>query len=264
MSKHHEDAFRELATGYFRGRITRRRFIEQAAKLGISAALLSRMLPATYAAGENLVDSSPEAPNESPITKERIEFLKTKPYKGTTINVLVLKATVGDCLKYHAPKWSEATGGHVNVAEVPIDTLHQQIFSDLSTGLGRYDTYMTGAWFYGDFFVPTTPYIVEIDKFLADPRYPYWDPDQWLPSMRKLYEWNGKLYGVLFDVKAAEAATPELAQERANSLKDQLILDMHTHFLRDDTPHYDFSRHAQSCGAGRLEQGACYQGADAR
>ena len=199
MSKHHEDEFRELAAGYFQGRITRRRFIQQATKLGISAALLSRMVPATYAAGENLVDSSPESPNESPITKERIEFLKTKPYKGTTINVLVLKATVGDCLKYHAPKWAELTGGHVNVAEVPIDTLHQQIFSDLSTGLGRYDTYMTGAWFYGDFFTGKEPYIVEIEPFLKDPKHSYWEPDQWIPAMKQLYTWQGKIYGVLFD-----------------------------------------------------------------
>ena len=33
----------------------------------------------------------------------------------------------------------------------------------------------------------------------------------------------------------AEAATPAMAQERANALKDQFIMDMHTHFLRDDT-----------------------------
>ena len=49
-----------------------------------------------YAAEGNLLDSSPDYPNEAPITKERIEFLKTKPYKGQTINVLVFKATVGD------------------------------------------------------------------------------------------------------------------------------------------------------------------------
>ena len=33
----------------------------------------------------------------------------------------------------------------------------------------------------------------------------------------------------------AEAATPELAQERASALADQFIFDGHTHFLRDDT-----------------------------
>src|SRR3979490_2453343 len=44
-----------------------------------------------------------------------------------------------------------------------------------------------------------------------------------------------EVYGPLFDVTRAEAATPALAQERANALKDQFIMDMHTHFLRDDT-----------------------------
>jgi uncharacterized protein len=44
-----------------------------------------------------------------------------------------------------------------------------------------------------------------------------------------------KVYGSLFDVTAAEAATPELADERANLLQDQFIFDGHTHFLRDDT-----------------------------
>lgn len=186
-----------LVHRYLKGKIGRREFVLGGLQLGLSLAVLTRLTAPARAA--NLVESAPEAPYESPITKERIDFLKTKPFKGTTINVMVLKATVGDGLKYHVPHWEEETGGKVNVAEVPIETLHQQIFSDLASGLGRYDTYMTGAWFYGDFFVPTTPYIVEIDKFLADPRYPYWDPDQWLPSMRKLYEWNGKLYGVLFD-----------------------------------------------------------------
>ena len=44
-----------------------------------------------------------------------------------------------------------------------------------------------------------------------------------------------EVYGSLFEVSKAEAATPAMAQERANALKDQFIMDMHTHFLRDDT-----------------------------
>jgi predicted TIM-barrel fold metal-dependent hydrolase len=42
-------------------------------------------------------------------------------------------------------------------------------------------------------------------------------------------------YGNLFAAAAAEAATPELADARADALKNQFIMDMHTHFLRDDT-----------------------------
>ena len=44
-----------------------------------------------------------------------------------------------------------------------------------------------------------------------------------------------EVYGPLFDVTKAEAATPAMAEERAAALKDQFIMDMHTHFLRDDT-----------------------------
>jgi multiple sugar transport system substrate-binding protein len=202
MSQHHsEEEFKELAAGFFQGKITRRRFIRQAAKFGVSAALLSRMVPASLAANESLVDSSPLAPNESPVTKERIEYLKSKPYKNTTINVMVLRSAVGACVEYHAPRWEEQTGAHVNITKIPIDTLHQEIFADLK-GPGQYDAYQTAAWFYGDFFTSDEPSIVEIAPFLKDPKYPYWDPDQFLPAMKRLYTWQGKLYGVLFDADA--------------------------------------------------------------
>src|SRR5260221_13238879 len=101
-SKEH---FEGLAAGFLAGRISRRHFIAQAAKLGISEALFSRIVSSrAYAAEGNLLDSSPDYPDEAPITKEGIAFLKNKPYKSQTINVMVFKATVGDGLKYLLPK----------------------------------------------------------------------------------------------------------------------------------------------------------------
>src|SRR3977135_1355580 len=44
-----------------------------------------------------------------------------------------------------------------------------------------------------------------------------------------------EVYGPLFDVTRAEAATPAMAEERASAFKDQFIMDMHTHVLRDHT-----------------------------
>jgi hypothetical protein len=44
-----------------------------------------------------------------------------------------------------------------------------------------------------------------------------------------------EIYGPLFAAEKSEAAEPELARERAESLKGQFIMDMHSHFLRDDT-----------------------------
>jgi uncharacterized protein len=51
-----------------------------------------------------------------------------------------------------------------------------------------------------------------------------------------------------FDVTRAEAATPAQAQERADGLRDQFIMDMHTHFLRDDTRIQTFVRQREAVG----------------
>ncbi len=55
-------------------------------------------------------------------------------------------------------------------------------------------------------------------------------------------------YGPFYAVSQAEAATPEMANERANALKGQFIMDMHTHFLRDDTRLEGFVRSREAVG----------------
>ena len=55
-------------------------------------------------------------------------------------------------------------------------------------------------------------------------------------------------FGPVFDATRAEAATPAMAQERATALKDQFIMDMHTHFLRDDTRLENFVRWREAVG----------------
>ena len=55
-------------------------------------------------------------------------------------------------------------------------------------------------------------------------------------------------FGPVFGVSRAEAAMPELAQARAQGLKGQFIMDMHTHFLRDDTRLEGFVRAREAVG----------------
>jgi uncharacterized protein len=55
-------------------------------------------------------------------------------------------------------------------------------------------------------------------------------------------------FGPLYMVSRAEAATPEMADERAQALRGQFILDMHTHFLRDDTRLEGFVRGREAVG----------------
>jgi hypothetical protein len=55
-------------------------------------------------------------------------------------------------------------------------------------------------------------------------------------------------YGPFYAVSRAEAATPEMADERAKALSKQFIMDMHTHFLRDDTRLMGFVRMRETVG----------------
>jgi predicted TIM-barrel fold metal-dependent hydrolase len=55
-------------------------------------------------------------------------------------------------------------------------------------------------------------------------------------------------FGPMYAVSKAEAATPEMANERANALKGQFIMDMHTHYLRDDTRIEGFVRQREAVG----------------
>ncbi len=56
------------------------------------------------------------------------------------------------------------------------------------------------------------------------------------------------VYGRLYDAPRAEAQTPDMAKERAAALSKQFIMDMHTHFLRDDTRIMTFVRQREAVG----------------
>ena len=57
-----------------------------------------------------------------------------------------------------------------------------------------------------------------------------------------------QVFGKYFDVSEAEAATPEMANARAKSLSGQMVIDGHTHFLRDDTSLMGFVKIRESVG----------------
>jgi uncharacterized protein len=67
-------------------------------------------------------------------------------------------------------------------------------------------------------------------------------------GMAASYYVMNQVYGPLFDVSMAEAATPEMASARAEGLKGQFIMDVHTHFLRDDTRIMGFVRQREAVG----------------
>jgi predicted TIM-barrel fold metal-dependent hydrolase len=57
-----------------------------------------------------------------------------------------------------------------------------------------------------------------------------------------------QVFGNLFDASEAEAATPEHADARAAALSGQMVIDGHTHFLRDDTRLMGFVKAREAVG----------------
>lgn len=57
-----------------------------------------------------------------------------------------------------------------------------------------------------------------------------------------------QVFGNIFDVTEAEAATPEQADARAAALSGQMVIDGHTHFLRDDTRLMGFVKAREAVG----------------
>jgi predicted TIM-barrel fold metal-dependent hydrolase len=52
----------------------------------------------------------------------------------------------------------------------------------------------------------------------------------------------------LYHIEKSEHLDLEVAQARADQLKNQFVMDMHTHFLRDDTPIMTFVRQREAVG----------------
>src|ERR1051325_8805635 len=57
-----------------------------------------------------------------------------------------------------------------------------------------------------------------------------------------------QVFGPLFQVSEAEAATPDMAEQRAQALSGQMIIDDQTHFLRDDTRLMGFVKQRETVG----------------
>src|SRR3954447_23531449 len=124
-----------------------------------------------------------------------------KPFEGVTINVTVNGAGpnggISGPLYSFRPIWEEISGGKVNIVELPFAEHYTKMMLDLRNGTGQYDAFMVGAFWYGD-IVPAG-YAYPVDELNKSGKYPKWSYDDMPESLRKLYTWGGKGYGILND-----------------------------------------------------------------
>jgi len=139
-----------------------------------------------------------------PLSKEQLGTLfgpGKKPFEGKRIAVAVLasgpKGGISGPLYRVRDAWEELTGAKLDIVEVPIAELLNKTMADLRIGGGQFDGFIQAAWFMGEY--ATAGFIAPIDQFMADKRFPQWNPDWMPPALRALHTWDGKWYGTLND-----------------------------------------------------------------
>lgn len=127
-----------------------------------------------------------------------------KPYSGVKIILGVFasgpKGAISGPLYHWREEWQKRTGAELDIVEIPFGQLYEKVFTDLKTGAGFYDAFIGPSWFYGDYV--EGGYIVPIDGYMNDPRFPKWDPREVVPPIRNMLSWAGKYYGVVNDCDA--------------------------------------------------------------
>ena len=119
-------------------------------------------------------------------------------FKGQTVTVLVLngsnKGDISGPLHVWRKEWEDITGAQLQIAEFPFAELHEKMFLDLITGVGNFDIFMICASEIGE--LVTGNYIIPIDPFYNDPRFPKWPKDA-PPAIQHLHQWEDKWHGVI-------------------------------------------------------------------
>jgi len=221
------------APKYLKKRITRRQALSTGAKIGIAAAVgVVVGFAGGYLSGSALVPP-PETVTktvEKTVTKTAAAATVTKTVTapGATVTKTVTKTVatpttpapmkwpgvkltiaclasgpkggISGPMYYFAPKIKELTGIDLSVAEISFADLPVKIMADLSQGTGAYDFFIPCNDLFGELVL--NDYIVTIDEYMADPRYPKWDPSAVPSIVADQSRWGGHWYGVPWDSDA--------------------------------------------------------------
>jgi multiple sugar transport system substrate-binding protein len=138
------------------------------------------------------------------LSKEQLGTMFGKgqqPFAGQRIAVCVLnsgpKGGISGPLYRIRPAWEELTGAKLDIAEIPIAEQLNKTMTDLRLGGGQFDGFIEAAWYMGEYITPG--FIVPVDEYMADKRFPQWDPHWMPPALQAVYTWEGKWYAVLND-----------------------------------------------------------------
>lgn len=125
-----------------------------------------------------------------------------KPYEGKKISIGVLAGgphgAISGPLYFWRDAWEERTGAKLEIVEIPYPQLYGKVMMDFITGMATYDGVVVAYSYYGDLIGGN--YVIPIDEYYGDPKFPQWSKDTVLPPLRNT--WGGKWYGPPYDSDA--------------------------------------------------------------
>ena len=118
------------------------------------------------------------------------------PFEGVEINIGVLgagqKGAISGGLYQWREEWEKMTGAKLNIVEVPIAQIREKIMTDLYTGAGGFDGFDGPVWLMGD--LVKGGFLIPIEKWMDDPQFPQWNPDDVVEPQRAIHFWKGTRY----------------------------------------------------------------------
>ena len=201
--------------GDFNKKISRRKALSTAAKVAISAVVAGVVAGVGgYFAGSAAAPAKTiretvtvkETVKETvtvtqPVTVMTTPTTITTPaitFEGATVTVACMaggpEGPHSSVLYYFKDEWEKLTKAKLNVIEIPFGELHEKVLTDAVTGAGVYDVAKICATSLGDLVVGG--YVIPVDDFMKDPRFPKWNPDDVPEPVKRCVTWGGKWYGI--------------------------------------------------------------------
>jgi multiple sugar transport system substrate-binding protein len=119
------------------------------------------------------------------------------PFAGQSVTVIVSNNIIWQSLVEVKEEFEQATGARLEVVRVPFRQNFENFFSDVVNRTGKYDASMAGAWWLGE--LVSGDHLLSYDKYYHDPRFPKWNVEDVLPTLRNLLSYEGRKYMVAND-----------------------------------------------------------------
>jgi multiple sugar transport system substrate-binding protein len=185
----------ELYRALVSGQLSRRQFIAKAAAIGVTAPALGFFLKAADARAQDEPTPVP-ADVAAPAVATPCEGDGCL-FSGQTVTFLTPNETIQVPIFEVRDEFEAATGAKLDIVLAAMNDTLPNLLQDMANGTGAYDCSIIGAWWLGE--LVEGDYLLPIDDWITDERFPQWSLDSVLPAIRNLMQYDGKTYEIAYD-----------------------------------------------------------------